>query len=106
VVLQEGAALPEGTPVTVLCHKVRIRHKAGKNKQVKLPLVRSKHPGTLNLTNERMAEILQEEDVRAYSKFFPNLGTNLTIVKSRGRHAHFFHNGHLGYHNNMALRML
>jgi hypothetical protein len=34
------------------------------------------------------------------------LGTNLTIVKSRGRHAHFFHNGHLGYHNNMALRML
>jgi hypothetical protein len=31
----------------------------------------------------------------------PNLETNVTIVKSRGRHAHFFHNGHYLCRNNM-----
>jgi len=71
VLLQDGAILPEGAPVTVLWDKARMRHKTSKNKRVKPPLVRSKQPGTLNLTNERIAEILQEEDVRAYSKFFP-----------------------------------
>ena len=71
VVLDEGPALPEGTAVTVLAPGVRIWHKPGKKKRVTLPLVDSKQPGTLNLTNDRVAEILQEEDVRAYSKFFP-----------------------------------
>jgi hypothetical protein len=71
VVLDGGATLPEGTVVTVLVTELRIRRKPGKKKRVKLPLIHSKHPGSLNLSNERIAEILQDEDVRAYSKFFP-----------------------------------
>ena len=62
VVLEDGAALPEGAAVTVLCDQMRIWRKPGKKKRVKLPLVDSEHPGTLRLTNERIAEILDEED--------------------------------------------
>ena len=70
VVLEAGAKLPEGTPVSVSCAKVRVRRKPGKKKRVKFPLVRSKHPGTLNLTNERIAEILQEDDLASLRTFF------------------------------------
>jgi hypothetical protein len=45
----------------------------GKGKRVQFPLVRSDHPGTLDLTNERIAEILDEEEVARYSKFFMKL---------------------------------
>lgn len=34
-------------------------------KRVKFPLVRSKHPGTLHLTNRMIEEILTAEDARA-----------------------------------------
>jgi hypothetical protein len=63
VVLQGETKLPDGTPVTVLCPGVRIRRKPGKKKRVKFPLVRSEHPGSLHLTNERIAEIPEEEDI-------------------------------------------
>ena len=62
VVLDGGLTLPEGTEVTVSCDKVRIWRKPGKKKHVEFPLIHSKHPGTLHLTNERIAEILDEED--------------------------------------------
>jgi hypothetical protein len=70
VVLEGQTTLPDGTPVTVLYPRVRIWRKPGKKKRVKLPLVPSKHPGALSLTNERIAEILEEEDVRTYARFF------------------------------------
>ncbi len=66
VVLEGGVSLPEGTVVSVardLAPPVRKKHR------VVLPLVKSKHPGTLQWTNERIAEILEEEDVAKYSKF-------------------------------------
>ena len=63
VVLQGDTKLPDGTPVTVLCPGVRIWRKPGKKKRVQFPLVRSERPGTLHLTNERIAEILEEEDI-------------------------------------------
>jgi hypothetical protein len=66
IVLESGAVLPEGTPVTVLCDRLRIWHKPGKKKRVAFPLVRSKHPGTLQLTNNRIAEILQKEDLASF----------------------------------------
>ncbi len=66
VVLEDGAALPEGAEVTVSCSGVQVWRKPGKKKRVQLPLVPSKHPGTLNLTNERIAEILEEEDLYSY----------------------------------------
>jgi hypothetical protein len=66
VVLENGATLPEGTPVTVFCG-VRIC-KPGKKKRVRLPLVDSKHPGSVPLTGERIAEILQEEELASFRK--------------------------------------
>jgi hypothetical protein len=63
IVLEGGQTLPEGTTVMVVpCMKPVIR-KAKKQGRVEFPLVRSKHPGTLHLTNQRIAEILDEEDV-------------------------------------------
>jgi hypothetical protein len=66
IVLEGGTVLPEGTPVTILCDRVRIGHKSGKKKSVAFPLVRSKRPGTLHLTNDCIAEILQEEDLASF----------------------------------------
>jgi hypothetical protein len=66
VVLEGGAKLPEGTAVTVLSSGLRIWRKPGKKKRVRFPLVRSKHPGTLDLDNDRIAEILDAEDVASF----------------------------------------
>ena len=54
VVLQNGVTLPEGTEVTVSCERGQVaKHKLGK--RVEFPLVRSKRPGTLQLSSERIA---------------------------------------------------
>jgi hypothetical protein len=63
VVLDGGAVLPEGTPVTVSCNLEPASPPASEKKRVQLPLVRTGEPGSLVLTNERIAEILDEEDV-------------------------------------------
>jgi hypothetical protein len=65
IVLEDGATLPEGARVTVSCNTVRLRPRPGEEKRVQLPLVRTGRPGTLHLTNERIAEILLEEDLAA-----------------------------------------
>jgi hypothetical protein len=70
VVLEGGTVLPEGAAVTVSCDLAPASHKPRKKKSVQLPLVDSDPPGTFELTNQRIAEVLQEEDVRRYSKFF------------------------------------
>lgn len=70
VVLDEGAVLPEGTAVTVFCDAVRVWRKPGEKKQIEFPLVRSDQPGTLNLTNERIAEIFEEEDLGSFRQTF------------------------------------
>ena len=69
VVLEGAPSLPEGAEVTVLYPRVRIRRKPGKKKRVKFPLVDSKRPGTVHLTGERIAEILQQDDVAQYRKY-------------------------------------
>lgn len=63
VVLEGGHALPEGTAVTVSCDVAPVLKKPVKRKRVQLPLVHSENPGSVHLTNERIAEILNEEDV-------------------------------------------
>ena len=65
--LENGAVLPDGTAVTVSCG-VLVRHKPGKKKRVKFPLVDSKHPGALRLTGERIGQILEEEDLAGFRK--------------------------------------
>jgi hypothetical protein len=62
VVLESGRALPEGAKVTVSCDDSRVSQKRRKKKRLKFPLVHSKHPGSLHLTSQRIAEILEQED--------------------------------------------
>lgn len=63
VVLEGGISLPEGTEVVVLCSVAPAEAGDGHKKRVEFPLVRSKHAGTVNLANERIGELLVEEDV-------------------------------------------
>jgi hypothetical protein len=62
IILEEGVTLPEGTTVTVSYDLVRSTQ-PGAGKRIEFPLVRSKHPGTLQLTGQGVAELLEEEDV-------------------------------------------
>jgi hypothetical protein len=59
VVLDAPPPLPEGAAVTVSLPDPPPR--AGP--RVQIPLVRTGEPGTLHLTNTRIAEIFEEEDV-------------------------------------------
>lgn len=64
IVLTGGASLPEGTPVTVSCGvEATTPPPVPERKYVVFPLVESDNPGSTDLTNERIAEILDEEDV-------------------------------------------
>ncbi|MCI0684953.1 MAG: hypothetical protein L0Y71_22890 [Gemmataceae bacterium] len=60
VVLEGPVSLPEGAEVMV---SVASAPSGVQGKRVVFPLVESDHPGTWDLTNERIAEILDEEDV-------------------------------------------
>ncbi|PYR98492.1 MAG: hypothetical protein DMG15_21640 [Acidobacteria bacterium] len=62
IILAEGVTLPEGTEVIVSCEPGSVT-KPNQGKRVEFPLVRSKHPGTLQLTAERVAQLLDEQDV-------------------------------------------
>ncbi len=63
VVLEGGPALPDGMQVIVSCDFAPVLEDPTKKKRVEFPLVHSKHPGSLYLTAERIAEILEEDDV-------------------------------------------
>jgi hypothetical protein len=62
VVLEGGASLPEGTPVIVSCSAAIGAEKAAEPRRIQVPLVRTSRSGTVNLTGERAAELLDEED--------------------------------------------
>lgn len=63
VVLDGSVSLPEGSAVMVtLCTKPVIRV-AKNQKRVEFPLVPSSAPGSIQLTNEMIADILDSEDV-------------------------------------------
>ena len=63
IILCDGLSLPEGTPVTVSCSLESSTRPPSAKKRVQLPLVRTGEPGSMHLNNERIAEILDEEDV-------------------------------------------
>ncbi len=66
VVLEGGVSLPEGTPVIVSCGAIAQTPTArGPGRRVQLPLVRSDRPGSRNMTADRAAELLDEEDASA-----------------------------------------
>jgi len=63
VVLEPGPVLPEGAEVTVSCEQPPSEDKERKRRRVQLPLVPSDHPGSVNLTADHVAELLDEGDV-------------------------------------------
>jgi hypothetical protein len=65
IVVDGPATLPEGAAVTITYPPLRHVAIPGEKKRVQFPLIRSKNPGSVNLTNERIAELLNDEDVSA-----------------------------------------
>ena len=68
VVLDGPMSLPEGAAVTVVVRSSPVTHFSRNPKRVEFPLVRSTAPGSIDLTNERIAEILEEEDIDALKR--------------------------------------
>ncbi len=62
VVLDGSASLPEGAAVTVKLRNKPVIRVAQIRKRVDFPLVPSKAPGSVHLTNEMIADILDAED--------------------------------------------
>jgi hypothetical protein len=65
VVLDAGETLPEGTRVAVLPLPAAPTEPQMEKRYIEFPLVRGGMPGTWNLTNEQIAEFLDENDVAA-----------------------------------------
>jgi len=68
VVIDGGVSLPEGIAVTVLVGSTPVIRVSKNQRRVEFPLVRSLEPGSINLTNERIQEILEEEDIEALKR--------------------------------------
>jgi hypothetical protein len=62
VVLEGDLPLPEGTIVTVSCPDSPPKMSPEPDHRVQFPLVRSDRPGSLDLTNNRIAELLNDND--------------------------------------------
>lgn len=65
IVLDGGFILPEGAEVIVSCGAALSGTAEQQKRRVTLPLVDSDRPGTLDLTAERIAELLDQDDVPA-----------------------------------------
>jgi len=64
VVLEGELRLPEGTEVIVSSGAAPETKPVGEQR-IEFPLVRSRRPGSLHLTGQRIAEFLEEDDVPA-----------------------------------------
>lgn len=67
VVVFDGPALPEGTAVTVALRSVDTEVVAVPKLRVDFPLVRSRNPGSVKLTCEAVAAILETDDIVAFA---------------------------------------
>ena len=63
IVIDDNAPLPEGTRVIVSCALSESTTPHPAKTRIQLPLVTSAQPGSLRLTGERIAELLEESDV-------------------------------------------
>ena len=68
IVLDGSTTLPEGTVVMVVPRSGLVIHVAKNPRRVEFPLVPSSAPGSISLTNERIAEILDEEDIESVKR--------------------------------------
>jgi len=64
VVLEGELRLPEGTEV-IVSSDAALETKPIGEQRIEFPLVRSRRPGSLQLTGQRVAEFLEEDDVPA-----------------------------------------
>jgi len=68
VVLEGDQSLPEGVRVLVeVCERSESTgsDRGGEDAPFPFPIVRSKRPGSVKLTNDRIAELLEDEDLSA-----------------------------------------
>jgi hypothetical protein len=65
VVLEGELPLPEGTLVTVSYPAPQPPESPGTRRRVQFPLVPSDSPGSRRLTAERVAELLEDDDISA-----------------------------------------
>jgi hypothetical protein len=63
VVPERELSLPEGTVVTVVYQVAPAPKPPDSGRRVRLPMVRSDRPGHLHLDAERVAELLNDDDV-------------------------------------------
>jgi hypothetical protein len=68
VVLEGGAVLPEGARVVVSELEWPDNGRRSDKKSAELPLVSGGPPGSIELTNQRVAEILDEDDIAAMKR--------------------------------------
>jgi hypothetical protein len=62
VVLDGESTLPDGTAVSIVCRTSPVIRVAKHQRPVVLPLVPSARPGSVDLTSDRIAELLDEQD--------------------------------------------
>jgi hypothetical protein len=67
-VLHEGATRPEGTGDVVSQLSPVDQERQPETKLAAWPLVSSGKPGSIHLTNERIHELLDEEDIEAMTR--------------------------------------
>jgi len=65
VVLEDGPPLPEGMEVIVSFPDPAHLEPPAPRQRVSLPLIRTGRPGSLRLTAERIAELLEDDDLSA-----------------------------------------
>jgi hypothetical protein len=65
IVLQGDSRLPEGAVVTVTYPADVHTPAQEKKRRIQVPLVRTGEPGSIELTAERIAEIMDDDDVPA-----------------------------------------
>jgi len=63
VVLEGGTSLPEGTSVIVFCNAAKHHAAAAQSARIQVPLVHTNRPGAVELTGERIAELMDDDDV-------------------------------------------
>lgn len=64
IVPDGGISLPEGADVTI-SYAEMVSPTNGRNRRIQLPVIPSERPGSVSLTAERVAELLDEADVPA-----------------------------------------
>jgi predicted phosphodiesterase len=63
IVLQGGTHLPEGAMVRIVFEPGEASGSARPRRRVAFPLVESDQPGSMKLSGDRIAEILDEDDL-------------------------------------------